>query len=321
MIAVTGGAGFIGSVLVSELNKWGERDILIADTLGSGSKFLNLRAKMYSQIMHPDVFLTRLRAGLVKPWAIVHLGAITDTDEEDADLLLSRNAHYSRMLAEIAIDQGIRFIYASSATVYGDGKQGCTDADDVTGSLMPLSAYAFSKWSFDVDVVRSQWSSKVAGLRLFNVFGPNEYHKGKMGSAVWHAWRQAHVNRAVQLFESDRPDYPDGTQSRDFVYVKDVAAVILWLLENRNICGIFNVGTGTASTFNEMAAAVFSTLNKRCAIEYVSPPKPMKSSYQYYTQAVLDKLRAAGCRHEFLPLDQAVLDFVCRHLESDNLYV
>ncbi len=320
MITVTGGAGFIGSCVVRALNDRGERDVLVVNTLGKGGKFKNLRAKQFQGVAHPEQFLTELEAGKVRPDAIIHMGARTDTSEPDADFLLANNTVFTRRLALTALDRGIRVIYASSASVYGDGALGFSDSDDLTPSLEPLNPYAFSKWTADMFAIRDGWSKQAVGLRFFNVFGPNEYHKGRMASVIWHAVRQVRETGKMQLFASHKEGYAHGEQARDFVYAKDVVNVILWFLDNPGHGGIYNLGTGKARTFNDLAAAIFAALGKTPEISYVPTPENIRNAYQYFTEADLTKLRAAGCDVKFNSLEDSVKDYVQGYLADGERY-
>ena len=321
MIALTGGTGFIGSVLIQALNDAGHKDVLVVDTLGTAGKFKNVRAKSFTDIVHPIKFLEDLQAGKVKPEAILHIGAITDTSEPDADSLYRDNTWYTRQLAQWAIDHDVRFIYASSASVYGDGALGFSDADDITPKLLPLNPYAFSKWMFDTEAIRSGWTDKIVGLRFFNVYGPNEYHKARMASVIWHATNQVRDAGEIVLFQSHKEGYKDGEQQRDFVYVKDLCAVVLWFLEHPKANGIYNLGTGRARTFNDLAAAIFAALGKAPNIRYVPTPENIRNAYQYHTEADLVRLRAAGCDVSFAPMEDSVKDYVQGYLLKEQPYL
>jgi ADP-L-glycero-D-manno-heptose 6-epimerase len=312
MFIVTGGAGFIGSVLVQALNRRGVDDILVVDTLGSDGRWKNLRGRGFRKIVPPDIFLQELSAGQFdgKVEAILHMGAITDTSEADADLLYARNTRYTQGLAAWAMSQDARFVYASSASVYGDGALGFSDDDALTPRLMPLNPYAFSKWLFDRDVIAHGWAERIAGLRFFNVFGPNEYHKGRMASVVWHATNQVREKGRIELFQSHRAGIADGAQQRDFVSVMDVAEVVLWFLDHPDANGIFNLGAGQARTFNDLAAAIFAALDRPAEIAYIPTPENIRDSYQYHTEADLAKLRAIGCKHQFASLEESVREYV-----------
>lgn len=320
MIAVTGGAGFIGSVLVQALLDCGDK-VIVVDNLGAGAKFKNLRAKAFRDIVAPQEFLAGLADGAYRPDAVVHLGARTNTSEPDADLLLRNNTQYTRSLTRLCIEHDVRLVYASSAAVYGDGELGFSDDDEITPSLLPLNPYAFSKWLFDAEAIRANWTEKIAGLRFFNVFGPNEYHKGRMASVVWHSFNQIQEHGKLTLFHSHRKDYADGEQKRDFIYVDDVVRVINWFLDHPEINGIYNLGTGTARSFNDLATAIFDAMDAPRRIEYVPTPENIRGSYQYFTEADLTKLRAAGCDVEFTPLEEAVEEYIQSYLTKQNPYV
>ncbi|MBV9849758.1 MAG: ADP-glyceromanno-heptose 6-epimerase [Armatimonadetes bacterium] len=313
MLVVTGGAGFIGSALVWALNERGRDDILIVDDLGRQGKWKNLRGRRFLDIVSPDSLALTLELGAPVD-GILHMGAITDTSEPDADALYQRNTVDTRRLAQWALANGVRFVYASSASVYGDGALGFSDDDALTPHLLPLNPYAFSKWLSDMEAIREGWMDTVAGLRFFNVFGPNEYHKGRMASVVWHATRQIQGTGRIELFQSHKEGYADGEQRRDFVYVKDVCDIVLWFLDHPEVGGIYNVGTGRARTFNDLAAAIFAALGRPANVTYIPTPENIRASYQYFTEADLTRLRAAGYDTPFTPLEDAVRDYVTQYL-------
>ena len=320
MLVVTGGAGFIGSVLVAALNARGRQDILVVDEYGDGSKWKNLRGKSFLDIVLPEKFAHDLAAGVYdgKLDGILHIGAITDTSFPDMDELQERNVRYTRLLAQWAMAHDVRFVYASSASVYGDGALGFSDADAVTPTLLPLNPYAFSKWLSDTEAIRESWTQTIASLRFFNVFGPNEYHKGRMASVPWHSANQIRETGQIKLFQSHNPRYADGAQERDFVYVKDVCAVVLWFLDHPDASGIFNVGTGQARTFNDLAAAIFRALGKPADITYIPTPENIRAAYQYHTQADLTRLRQIGCDLPFLSLEDAIHDYIGNYLQNET---
>ncbi len=320
MLVVTGGAGFIGSVLVAMLNACGHRDILIVDEYGDGPKWKNLRGKSFADTVMPEKFAHDLTAGVYDGQidGILHIGAITDTSFRDMDELQERNVRYTRTLAEWSIAHDVRFVYASSASVYGDGAFGFSDADAVTPTLLPLNPYAFSKWLSDTEAIRDSWTQKAAGLRFFNVFGPNEYHKGRLASVPWHSFNQIRETGQIKLFQSHNSRYADGAQERDFVYVKDVCAVVLWFLDHPEANGIFNVGTGQARTFNDLAAAIFQALGKPVDITYIPTPENIRAAYQYHTQADLTRLRQTGCDMPFLSLEDAIQDYIGTYLQNET---
>lgn len=320
MILVTGAAGFIGSVVVRALNDAGEDRLLLSDHLGTSAKWTNLLGKRFAEYVDHAELLERIeRDALRTPIsAVVHIGARTDTTERDVDLLLRLNTDYSRRLCRWALDRGARFVYASSAAVYGDGALGFSDADELTPKLRPLNPYGFSKWLFDQWVLRENLANRVAGLRFFNVYGAPEGHKGRMASVAYHAYPLAKKEGVVRLFESDRADIAHGDQKRDFVYVKDVARIVLFVLKNAEANGIFNVGSGKARTFNALASALLKACGKPASgIRYVPMPEDLKGKYQYFTEADLSRLRAAGYSEPATPLEDGVSDYVRAHLDPD----
>ena len=317
MLVVTGGAGFIGSALVWALNERGRDDILIVDDLGTQGKWKNLRGRRFLDIVSPDSLVVTLELGAPIE-AILHMGAITDTSEPDADALYRRNTVNTRQLAQWSLANGVRLVYASSASVYGDGALGFSDDDALTPRLLPLNPYAFSKWLFDQETIREGWTDTIAGLRFFNVFGPNEYHKGRMASVIWHATRQIQDTGRIELFQSHKEGYADGEQRRDFVYVKDVCDIVLWFLDHPEAGGIYNVGTGRARTFNDLAAAIFKALGQPPNTTYVPTPENIRNSYQYFTEADLSHLRAAGYDTPLTSLEDAVQDYVTRYLRNES---
>ena len=320
MLVVTGGAGFIGSALVAALNGRGRDDVLIVDEFGDGPKWKNLRGKRFRDIVAPEKFAHDLTAGDYHGQidGILHIGAITDTSFPDMDELHVRNVLYTRTLAEWAMANKARFVYASSASVYGDGALGFSDNDAVTPNLLPMNPYAFSKWLTDMETIREGWNAQIAGLRFFNVFGPNEYHKGRMASVIWHAANQIRETGQVKLFQSHKDGCADGAQERDFVYVKNVCSVVLWFLDHPNANGIYNVGTGKARTFNDLAAAIFRALGKPPEIAYIPTPENIRHAYQYHTEADLTRLRAVGCDVPFTSLEDAVQDYVGNYLQNET---
>ncbi|HET6370765.1 MAG TPA: ADP-glyceromanno-heptose 6-epimerase [Nitrospiria bacterium] len=320
MLIVTGGAGFIGSAYVWKLNSRGIDDILIVDNLGSSDKWKNLVNRRFVDYLHKEKFLAMI-AGERLPFsvrAIVHLGACSSTTERDADYLMENNYRYSRALAEWSLRNNVRFLYASSGATYGDGSEGFSDDDQKTPALKPLNMYGYSKQLFDLWVLRNKLSQKVAGIKFFNVFGPNEYHKGEMASVVFKAFCQVRDTGKVRLFKSHRKEYKDGEQLRDFVYVKDCVEVIEWLRENPEANGIFNLGTGRSRSWNDLAAAVFSAMGRKNAIEYIDMPDSIRNSYQYFTEAKMDKLRSLGCSIRFRSLEDGIHDYVVNHLQQSD---
>jgi len=320
MIIVTGGAGFIGSAFLWKLNQEGIDDILIVDELGESDKWKNLVNRRYVEYIHKDVFLRMIRNEQMPftPRAIIHMGACSSTTERDADYLMDNNYHYTCRLAEWALPHNIRFIYASSAATYGDGSQGFSDDSSVTATLRPMNMYGYSKQVFDLWVLRQQVEKQVVGIKFFNVFGPNEYHKGDMRSVVHKAFEQIRDTGEVRLFKSHKPEYIDGGQMRDFIYVKDCVDVMWWLFEHPEANGIFNVGTGKARTWNDLVRALFSAMEMKPKIEYFAMPPEIRDQYQYLTEAKMDKLRATGCPVNFTPLEDAVKDYVVNYLKKHD---
>jgi ADP-L-glycero-D-manno-heptose 6-epimerase len=323
MIVVTGGAGFIGSAFIWKLNSEGIDDIIVVDELGESEKWKNLVKRRYADYIHKDDFLKMILAEKL-PFnvrALIHMGACSSTTERDADYLLSNNYRYTCRLATWAMKQEVRFIYASSAATYGDGSRGFSDADAVTQTLKPINMYGYSKQLFDLWALRRRAELKIAGIKFFNVFGPNEYHKEDMVSVVYQAFHQIRERGRVRLFKSHKPDFGDGEQMRDFIYVKDCVDVLWWLLQNRDVKGIFNLGTGQSRTWNDLIAAVFSALGRKPEIEYIDMPDAVRGQYQYFTEAKMDKLRKAGCPAPFLTLEAAVRDYVTGYLQQADPYL
>ncbi len=319
MIVITGGAGFIGSALLWRLNLAGITEVVVVDNLGVSDKWKNLVNCSYTDYLHKDAFLEMVQWDEL-PFAvetIVHLGACSATTERDADYLMENNYRYSRKLASWAVDHQVRFIYASSAATYGDGALGFSDRDEDTRLLRPINMYGYSKQLLDLWVLGQGLDKAVAGVKFFNVFGPNEYHKGEMRSVVHKAYHQIKDEGRVRLFKSCRPDYDNGGQRRDFIYVKDCVEVLVWLIENRHINGIFNLGTGLARTWNDLVRALFSALNLAPQIEYIDMPPSLRAQYQYFTEAQMGKLRSAGYSRPFYSLEEAIADYL-QYLEKPN---
>ena len=318
MIVVTGGAGFIGSAFVWKLNREGIEDIVIVDRLGKKDKWKNLVNRRFAEFIHRDDFLPLVCEDRV-PFAvsaIIHMGACSATTERDADFLWQNNYEYTRSLAQWAVKRGVRFIYASSAATYGDGSQGFSDDHDKIASLRPINMYGYSKQVFDLWVLKNSLEDKVAGIKFFNVFGPNEYHKEDMTSVIFKAYHQIKETGKVRLFKSYKPQYPDGGQLRDFVYVKDCINAMWWLLQNPSANGIFNLGTGRARSWNDLISAVFASLKLKPNIEYISMPEGLRNQYQYFTEAKMDKLKAAGCPAAFSSLEDSVGDYIVNYLQK-----
>lgn len=315
-IVVTGGAGFIGSCLVRMLNDKGIEDIRIVDNIAETEKWKNLVNKKYMEYVHKNVFLDRLRSyqGITH---VIHMGACSSTTEKNFDYLYNNNPEYTKVLWNYCTEHQIPFIYASSAATYGDGEQGFSDCCDIR-ILSPLNGYGYSKQLFDLWAEGQQDRPKqYVGLKFFNVYGPNEYHKGAMASVIFHGYKQVKESGRLRLFKSYRPDYEDGGQLRDFVYVKDICKVIEFFMENPEVSGIFNVGTGRAESFEKLGESVFHALGRKAEIEYIEMPENLRGKYQYYTQADMEKLRAAGYNADFHSLEWGVADYVRNYLEPD----
>ncbi len=323
MIIVTGAAGFIGSALVWRLNQLGKEDILIVDSLGTDEKWKNLVPLKFHDYMERDEFLSlilnqrlgaRFRSDNEPIEAIIHMGACSSTTERDASFLIRNNFEYTRQLALAAVAEGARFIYASSAATYGDGANGFVDDEDRIDLLRPLNMYGYSKQLFDQWALRRGLLDRIVGLKYFNVYGPNEYHKGDMRSVVLKAFEQIRDSGGMKLFKSYRKDYRDGEQVRDFVYVKDAVEMTLFFLENKSSAGLFNVGSGEANTWNRLAAAIFAALGKKANIDYVEMPETLREKYQYYTCADVSKIKRAGYTRPVTGIEEAVEDYVKNYL-------
>ena len=316
MVVVTGGAGFIGSAVVWQLNKDGIKDIVIVDQLRDGEKWKNLNGLSYSDIISKEEFYDSITKDSVTFDfdSVIHLGACSSTTEKNADYLLFNNFKYSQEIAKYCLNNGKRLVYASSAATYGAGEQGYVDDENNLENLRPLNMYGYSKQMFDVWLKNNGLLDKVAGIKYFNVYGPNEYHKGDMRSVVHKAFEQVRETGKVKLFKSYLPEYKDGEQMRDFIYVKDAVKMTLYLWKNKNLNGIFNVGTGKARTWNDLVTALFNALEKPVNIEYIDMPDYLRPKYQYFTQADISKLRNSGYSEPLFSLEEGVKDYVRNYL-------
>ncbi|MGC9200196.1 MAG: ADP-glyceromanno-heptose 6-epimerase [Acidobacteriaceae bacterium] len=324
-IIVTGGAGFIGRNAVAELNARGEEELILVDELSKDEKWKNLVGLRYEDIVSPEAFLGLIEEDAYSDArAVIHLGACSSTTERDADFLLRNNYQYTRVLCNWSLAHDIRFVYASSAATYGDGRHGYSDSDEVTGLLQPLNMYGYSKHMFDLWGLKQglfdggpsraseRGGGKIVGLKYFNVYGPYEDHKGDMRSVVSKSYRQIREDGVVRLFKSYRPEYADGGQKRDFIYVKDAVDVTLhFALQPADAPGgLFNCGTGKARTWVDLAQAVFSAMGEPARIEFIEMPQALKGKYQYFTQADERRLRAAGYTRPFTSLEDGVRDYI-----------
>ncbi len=319
-VIVTGGAGFIGSAIVWRLNALGREEIVVVDRKDNAAKEKNLAPLRFAEFVDADEFIERLD-DFRDTDAIIHMGACSSTTETNREYMMSNNYQYTRDLAEFAVRHDIRFIYASSAATYGDGSAGMNDGIDELDKLRPLNLYGESKHLFDQYAAANGMFEKIVGLKYFNVFGPNEDHKGDMRSLVNKAFEQINETGKLKLFKSANPNYADGEFGRDFVYVKDVVEMTLHFLEplatasgSDKSGGLFNVGSGEMHTWNALAAAIFKSLGREPDIEYIDMPEILRDKYQYHTQADITRIRHAGYRGEITSLDAAVSDYVQNYL-------
>ncbi len=311
-IIVTGGAGFIGSAIVWRLNELGSEDIVVVDRKDDAAKEKNLAPLKFVDFVDADDFIARVD-DFRGTDAIIHMGACSSTTATDREYMMSNNYQYTRNLAEFAVANDIRFIYASSAATYGDGSAGMADGTDGLDNLCPLNLYGESKHLFDQYAAKNGMFEKIVGLKYFNVFGPNENHKGDMRSLVNKAFDQINSTGKLQLFKSHNPEYADGEFGRDFVYVKDAVDMTLHFMENET-GGLFNVGSGRMNTWNALADAIFKALDLPKNVEFIDMPAQLRDRYQYHTQADLTRIRTAGYAAETMPLDEAVADYVRNYL-------
>lgn len=311
MIVVTGAAGFIGSQLVHKLNQEGFTAVVAVDKFDREDKNRNLEgAKLHAQIDR-DEFISWLDSNYEEVEFLFHLGARTDTTEFDRELLWRLNTDYSKEVWKRCVQYQIPLVYASSAATYGLGEHGYVDSEVILSELKPLNPYGESKNEFDIwAVAQDKKPFFWAGLKFFNVYGPGESHKGRMASVIWHAYNQIRATEKMKLFRSHHPDFKDGEQQRDFVFVKDVVNVMYWLMHDRQNSGIYNLGSGTARTFNDLARAVFSSLGKPEQIEYIDTPADIRDKYQYFTEADMRKLRSIGYQQPFTSLEEGVKEYV-----------
>jgi ADP-L-glycero-D-manno-heptose 6-epimerase len=325
MLLVTGGAGFIGSNVVAALNDAGRSDVVVCDLLGRDGKWRNLAKRQLMDIVPPDKFADWLKGRRLD--AVIHLGAISETTATDGDLVIETNFRFSLRLLDWCTDNPTPFIYASSAATYGDGAQGFGDDPSLPAlkELRPMNLYGWSKHLFDLAVAervarREKLPPQWAGLKFFNVYGPNEYHKGTMMSVLARRFADIKAGRPVQLFKSHREGIADGDQRRDFIYVDDVVRVMMWLLATPSVSGMFNVGTGNARSFREMMLAAYAALGSSPNIQYIDMPEQIRGSYQYFTQSEVDRLRGAGYNGGFTALEDAVELYVKGFLDRADRF-
>ncbi|MCB0549234.1 MAG: ADP-glyceromanno-heptose 6-epimerase [Phaeodactylibacter sp.] len=321
MIVVTGAAGFIGSCMVKKLNEEGHTDIVVVDEFGHEEKNRNLEGKIYSEKVHRNDFPGWLWEKYYFTDAIFHMGARTDTTEKDWDIFQELNLDYSKALWELCAQHNIPLIYASSAATYGLGEHGYNDRHDIVGQLHPLNPYGdsknlFDQWALQQKALPPHWY----GLKFFNVYGPNEYHKGRMASVIFHTVRQIKATGGMKLFRSHRPDFQDGQQSRDFVYIKDVVQVMFWLYQHRPANGLYNLGTGKARSFYDLAANTFRAMGLEPNISFIDTPEDIRDTYQYFTEADMSKLRLAGYDKPFYTLEEGIEDYVGNYLGKERYY-
>lgn len=320
-VLVTGGAGFIGCGLIRQLNASGIERIVVADFLETSTKWENLRELRFEDYLEADHLLGRLQAGTLGAYDLVlHMGACSSTTESNAAYLIENNYEFTKTLAEWSARTQARFVYASSAATYGDGSAGMSDASDPAylAQLRPLNMYGYSKHLFDMYARRTGLLEQIVGVKYFNVFGPHEDHKGEMRSLVNKAYRQVLDSGVIRLFRSYRPDFADGEQKRDFIYVNDAVSMTLHLAGNASAHGLFNVGSGRAETWLELARAVFAAMSREPNIEFIDMPEALREKYQYYTIADISRIRSAGFDKPVTPLQDAVRDYVVGYLAKQR---
>lgn len=332
MIILTGAAGFIGSCLLCKLNDEGHTDIIIVDDFSHADKNRNLEGKQFLKKIDRAGFLTWFQANASEVSFVFHLGARTDTTEQNTLIFNELNLDYSKSIWQICAANQLPLVYASSAATYGAGEHGYDDRHDIVSELRPLNPYGVSKNDFDAWAIESQqlavgsWQSSHqsppfwAGLKFFNVYGPNEYHKGRMASVIFHTVKQIRQTGGMKLFRSHRPDFLDGQQQRDFIYVKDVVEVCLFFLKNQQNSGLYNVGTGKARSFWDLAVATFKAMDLEPRIEFIDIPADIRGNYQYFTEANMAKLRAAGFSSGFYGLEAGVQDYVQGYLLAAKIW-
>lgn len=313
-IVITGAAGFIGSCLTGFLNTLGFTNLVLVDAFDEEEKLPNLAGKSFQKKIERDIFFDWLK-NENNVHFVFHIGARTDTTEFDYSIHEKLNVEYSKKIWNYCSDKNVPLVYASSAATYGSGEQGYSDNHEIIPSLKPLNPYGVSKNEFDKWAIKQQKTPPFwAGLKFFNVYGPNEYHKGRMASVIYHSFKQIKEKGSVKLFKSHRPDFEDGRQLRDFIYVKDILKVCYWLMENQPASGIYNLGTGKARTFSDLVTATFTAMDIKPSIEYIEMPMDIRDKYQYFTEADMRKLLAAGYSDGFYSLEEGINDYVRNYL-------
>jgi ADP-L-glycero-D-manno-heptose 6-epimerase len=321
MIIVTGAAGFIGSCLVNKLNNKGLKDIILVDEFFNPEKNKNTEFKVYKEKIHRDIFIDWLQENHKDVEFILHIGARTDTAEFDVKVFNKLNLNYTKGVWQSCARYNIPLIYASSAATYGLGEHGYNDSHEIVEDLKPLNAYGESKNDFDKWALKQEMKPPFwAGLKFFNVYGPNEYHKGRMASVILHAYKQIKEKGKVKLFRSHNPEFEDGKQLRDFIYVKDVVNVIYFLMQHRGESGLYNLGTGKARSFLDLATSTFKALNLKPNIEFIDTPVDIRDKYQYFTEAEMGKLKANGYNEPFYTLEEGVEEYVEEFLEFHRYF-
>lgn len=321
MIVVTGAAGFIGSCMVSKLNHENFKDIVVVDDFSRADKNVNLEGKTYSEKVHRDDFFSWLNENENQVQFIFHIGARTDTSEFDIDLFDRLNLNYTKQMWKACVDYGIPLVYASSAATYGLGENGYIDSHEVVKNLKPLNPYGDSKNDFDKWALAQERQPYFwAGMKFFNVYGPNEYHKSRMASVVYHTFKQVGETGAMKLFRSHNPNYENGMQLRDFVYVKDVVEILYFFMHHRKDSGLYNLGTGKARAFLDLAKSTFKAMEKKEEISFIDTPADIRDKYQYFTQADMSKLRSIGYDKSFYSLEEGVKDYVENYLLTKTYY-
>ncbi len=320
-IVITGAAGFIGSYITSYLNKQGFENLILVDDFSNSQKVNNLKGKKFSLKIHREQFFDWLKIHPNTINYIFHLGARTDTTEMDYEVHKKWNLDYSKHVWEYCTENSIPLLYASSAATYGNGELGYKDDHDIVAKLQPLNPYGVSKNEFDNWVLQQKSTPPFwAGVKFFNVYGPNEFHKGRMASVIFHAYHQIKKNGSVKLFRSHNPSYKDGEQMRDFVYVKDVVSMCVWLMQNQPANGLYNVGSGKARSFNDLVKAIFTALKIDANIEYIDTPEDIRDKYQYFTEADMQKLISVGYDNGFYSLEDGVKEYVANYLQSESYF-